>query len=184
MIVFSASIEITYPLRAWTRIKVNFASPPPPSLSASVSVLYNSLFIYLSTILQTQYVSCWWWDRANISWNVISDEILLLLPFVLNPFIGGRARALYLVILARAAELNLLVGNVMENGYANIAEFSSVAPLPCTLRNALSLSSKGRKRARTKIIQEEIRTKLLWRKFNLKVLSPFPLVPPEFPFSN
>lgn len=38
-------------------------------------------------------------------------------------------RAIYLI--TRGTELNLLVANVMEDGYANTAEFSSVAPLPC-----------------------------------------------------
>lgn len=42
----------------------------------------------------------------------------------------------------------------MEDGYANTAEFSSVAPLPCTIANA-TLSSKLRKRV-LEIIREEI----------------------------
>lgn len=41
-------------------------------------------------------------------------------------------RALYFVYNSHITKLNLLLANVMENGYANIAEFSSARLFPCT----------------------------------------------------
>jgi len=55
----------------------------------------------------------------------------------LNSFISGWARAVSRN--SPVTKLNLFVANVMENGYANIAKFSSVASLPCEFANVLAL---------------------------------------------
>lgn len=135
-IVFRASIEITYPPRAWIRIKVNsLARICFPAFRDRALYLCISRRFYkrVMTTPGDEFAQTFreTWSRVKFCYHSPS----------LNPFIGGRAHAVSRN--SRVTKLNLLIENVMENGYANTTEFNSVAPLPCALTNECSHSHRN-----------------------------------------
>jgi len=61
----------------------------------------------------------------------------------------------------------------MENGYANIAKFSSVASLPCAFANALALVETTQRYASKKKKKEEEEVPSRFDEFNLHTSSLF-----------
>lgn len=147
-IVFRASIEITYPSRAWARIKAN---SPARICDRATSFIYASTIFINATTATTS-------SRKHFA-----RRVKFCSPSF-NPFIGGRARALS--HNSPVTKLNLLVANMMENGYANTAECSGVASLP----HSLSLRRRASKIKTKRTGQGEI-FKLLRPNFNLCTLS-------------